>query len=108
MRIDTRVPVPISAEISRATRSLETKQFDQAAKKEKVEHMAQEFEALLLEKMIHGMRAGVPESGLFGEKKSEKIFEEMLDGEYARLMARKGGIGIQKYLVEQMAKRDID
>ncbi len=65
---------------------------------------AREFEGLLVEQMVKEMRDTIPESGLFGEeeKRAREIFQEMLDGEFVRLMTLKGGIGIADYLVRSL------
>ncbi len=63
---------------------------------------AREFEGLLLEQMVKEMRKAVPKSGLLGDEPGQELFEEMLDGEFVRLMTRKGGIGIADYLTRSL------
>ncbi len=63
---------------------------------------AREFEGLLVEQMVKEMRKSVPKSGLLGDEPGHELFQEMLDGEFVRLMTRKGGIGIADYLVRSL------
>ncbi len=58
-----------------------------------------EFEAYFLNVLFKEMRkAG------FCEKKSnaEQTFQEMLDGEYAKLSAQSGGIGLAAFMYQQL------
>lgn len=77
------------------------KEREQARLKE----VAKEFEALLLESMMREMRKNVPESPIFGRDTSREIFNEMLDGEYVRLLVQQGGLGIADLLVRQLESR---
>ncbi|MDH4246617.1 MAG: rod-binding protein [Deltaproteobacteria bacterium] len=72
-----------------------------ALEKTRMREAAQEFESLMIEQMIREMRKNVPKSDLFGNSKGQEIFEEMLDGEYAKNMVDKGGIGLADMLVRQ-------
>lgn len=51
---------------------------------------AVEFEAVFLSQMLRGMGSGLGPDGLFGKEP----FGSLLVDEYARLIARSGGIGI--------------
>lgn len=51
---------------------------------------AVEFEAVFLSQMLRGMAGGLASSGPFGEEP----FGSLLADEYARLIARSGGVGI--------------
>jgi len=66
--------------------------------------VAREFEALMLEQMLRTMREATPKAELFGKSRGEKLFQEMLDGEYMRLFSRRGGIGLSDLLVQHMNK----
>lgn len=62
---------------------------------------ADEFEALLVEQLVKEMRKAVVKSDLFGDRDNEELFEEMLDGEYVRLIMNRGGLGISDLLMKQ-------
>ncbi len=51
---------------------------------------AVEFEAVFLSQMLAGMSSGLGPDGLFGKEP----FGSLLRDEYARLLARAGGVGI--------------
>jgi len=63
---------------------------------------AREFEGLLLEQMVKEMRDAVPKGGLMGQQAGQGLFEEMLDGEFVRVMSKGGGIGIADFLAKSL------
>lgn len=65
-----------------------------------------EFEALMVEMMVKEMRKNVPESPLLGESTGRKIFNEMLDGEYVRLITDKG-FGLSEMMVKQLGTKGV-
>ena len=72
---------------------------------ERLAEVAKEFETLLVEMMIKSMRQNVPESPLFGESNAREIFQDMLDGQYAKIMVDRKGFGISESLVRQLGKK---
>lgn len=56
----------------------------------RIRDAAVEFEALFLSEMLRGMSSGLGPDGLFGREP----FGSLLRDEYARVIARAGGIGI--------------
>ncbi|MFZ5943904.1 MAG: rod-binding protein [Bacillota bacterium] len=72
--------------------------------KEKLINACQEFESLFIHQMISQMRAAIPEGGLLPKSQGEKIFEDMLDEQYALKMSKSGGIGLAKILYEDLSK----
>lgn len=71
--------------------------------REQLRAAAAEFEALLTEQLVSSMRKTVPESVFFNTP-GVKLFNEMLDGEYVRLMTDRGGIGLRGLLEEGFAR----
>ncbi len=67
---------------------------------------AADFEALFIKQLLGAMRKTIPkgeDGGLFGESQGEKIFKDLLDGEYAGLMSRRpNGLGLKESLIKQM------
>ncbi|MBF0311205.1 MAG: rod-binding protein [Magnetococcales bacterium] len=65
-----------------------------------------DFEALFIRQMLEVMRKGVPEADKdtpFAKGSGEKLFSDMLDGEYATIASRRpGGLGLKEALYEQM------
>ena len=81
-----------------ADRINKTKEWESKGLKE----VAQEFEGLLIEQMVREMRKAVPKSPLLGREIGQEIFNEMLDGEFVRLMVERGGIGLSKFFLNSV------
>jgi flagellar protein FlgJ len=64
---------------------------------------AQEFESLLLYKMLEAMRRTVPKSGLLNSF-SMDMYQSMMDQEVANEIAKKGTVGLSQMLYEQLTK----
>ena len=79
-----------------------TAKTDTDVERLRLNQTGEEFEALLLEMMVKEMRKTVPESPLFGQERGREIFMEFLDGEYGRVMAQRGGIGVADFLLRQL------
>jgi Rod binding domain-containing protein len=48
------------------------------------------------------MRRSIPKSGLLDGGTGEEIFQDFLDGEYARILARQGAGSLARLLYEQL------
>ena len=55
---------------------------------------AVDFEAMVLAQMLNTMTSGLKTDAPFGGGESEQIWRSFLNDEYARAMAKSGGIGI--------------
>ena len=77
------------------------------ADKRALRQAAREFEALLLEQLVKEMRDASPKSKLLGREKGQELFQEMLDGEFVRLMTESGGIGLADFIVRSLADKGI-
>ncbi len=80
---------------------------DPAQEKLRLQRAAREFESLLLEHMVKEMRTAMPKSELQGREPGQELFQEMLDGEFVRLMTESGGIGIADFLLRSLADKGI-
>jgi len=100
MRTDVMLALP-RAQDGRAMEKLDARGRS-AQEAGRLRQVAEEFESLLLENMLKEMRAGGPKSELFGKDPGRKIFDEMLDGEFARLLSKRGGIGIADFMTRSM------
>lgn len=67
-------------------------------------HAAQQFEAAFLGQMFSMMEAGVPVDPNFGGGPAEPIYRGMLDQQYAKAVAARGGIGIAKRIYQEILK----
>jgi Rod binding domain-containing protein len=67
-----------------------------------------DFEALYLQQLLQTMRSTVTEGKngeLFAPGPGEKMFREMLDGEYARVMSQRAdGLGFKKAMLDNLGR----
>ena len=66
--------------------------------------VAQQFESLVLNLMLKEMRKTVSRSGLM-DSEAMKTFEQMFDQQVALGMAKAGGIGLGKFIAQQLEMR---
>lgn len=64
---------------------------------------SQEFEAIFVMEMFKEMRKTIPEGGLFEKNIATEIYQEMMDMETARAVAKGPGLGIADAMYKQMA-----
>jgi len=64
----------------------------------------QDFEAIFIQSMLKAMRKTVPEGGLFAKSNATKIFEDMLDQEFAVSIAKNQSVGLAEQIYRQMEK----
>lgn len=108
MKLDpTGMPVPTASRVDQAMSRLEA--TAQAAREgaqtpEELQKMAEEFEALMLSKLVEAMRKTVPESGLFPQSSSQALYDGMMDDALGHHLAKGGGMGIQEQLLRQWTR----
>jgi Rod binding domain-containing protein len=85
-----------------ATRGLEAK--GSAAQGSRAAQVAKEFEAMFTSMMFKAMRGTVNESSLIPKSMGENIFTEMLDGEYAKMSAEGGTLGLAALLRKEIER----
>ena len=61
-----------------------------------------EFGSLITSQMLKEMRASVPDDGFMPRSQGEQIFQEMLDGEYAKTMSLSDTRGLATQLYRQL------
>ncbi len=74
---------------------------------EQLKEACQDFEAIFIKQMLDGMRKTVPRTELLERTLGEEIFEDMLYVEYARIMSRRGSLGIADLLFKQLSNPSI-
>ncbi|MBF0097633.1 MAG: rod-binding protein [Magnetococcales bacterium] len=78
----------------------------------RLQDAAGEFEALFIKQMLGSMRKTVPkplqgQEALIRESEGEKIFRDLLDGEYAKVMSqKKNGLGLKEGLLRYLANQN--
>ena len=85
-----------SAAVSAATGSLS------AATKAKTKAAAQNFEAVFLNSMFEQMYTGVDGDGPFGGSGATGVWRSLLTDEYAKNIAKSGGIGIADHVYKTL------
>ena len=66
-----------------------------------LKQVCQDFEAVFINTLFKEMRSTVPDEGYLGDGPGKEIFQEMMDSEVSRQMARQGGLGLGRQLYEQ-------
>lgn len=72
----------------------------------RAEQVARDFEALFTSMMLKSMRGSVSESSLIPKNMGENIFTEMLDGEYAKLSAERGALGLAALIQREIERSE--
>jgi flagellar protein FlgJ len=65
--------------------------------------VARQFESLLLEQMMRTMRTAAPGESML-DNEATRVFTGVLDQEYARQLATRGGIGLADMMVKQLTQ----
>ncbi|MDR0307100.1 MAG: transglycosylase SLT domain-containing protein [Chitinispirillales bacterium] len=72
----------------------------------KARMVAQEFEAMFTSMMLKSMRKNIPEGSFIKTGMGEKIFTEMLDDEYSKMMASKGSMGLADLIFKEIERSE--
>ena len=70
---------------------------------EALKQVCRDFEAVFINTLFQQMRKTVPDSGYLDHGMGMEMFEDVMDMEVARDMARNGGFGLGRLLYEQLA-----
>jgi flagellar protein FlgJ len=90
-----------ASELERLDRLQRQTQSTQSEKK--LKEACQDFEAIFIKQVLDGMRKTVPRTELLERTLGEEIFEDMLYTEYAKIMSRRGALGIADLLFRQLS-----
>ena len=71
----------------------------------KLQRTAQELEAVVVTQLLESMRNSVPEGGLFEKSAADDVFRSMLDGELARVVAKKSPFGLAEAIMDRLGDR---
>ncbi|HAA89085.1 MAG: Flagellar protein FlgJ [Thermoanaerobacterales bacterium 50_218] len=74
-------------------------------REQELKDACQQLEALFLYQLLRAMRKTVPRSGLFGSSSEMAFYEELVDQQYALLLARQGVTGIGEMIYEQLRQQ---
>jgi flagellar protein FlgJ len=68
----------------------------------KAKEAAQEFEAFFISQMMDQMMSGIETNPTFGGGHGETMWRSMLNQEYGKQVARRGGLGIADHVMKSM------
>jgi flagellar protein FlgJ len=72
---------------------------------EKLKKACRDIETLFIHQMLKQMKATVPQGGLLPESMATRIYRDMLDTEYSKLIAESpDNLGIAKMLYKELSK----
>ncbi|MBF0152650.1 MAG: rod-binding protein [Magnetococcales bacterium] len=79
-----------------------------AGERKRLKEAVADFEAIFVRQMLGAMRKTIPDEGdkaLIKKGNGEKIFQDMLDSEYAdRVSRRPNGLGLKEILYQKMTE----
>jgi len=65
----------------------------------------QQLEGVFWHLLLRSMRKTIPSGGFLGQSSEERIYQDLLDEQYAILLARQDKAGIGRILYEQLRQR---
>jgi len=71
----------------------------------RIDESAQDFEAMFLSELIKPMFENLEVDAIFGGGKGEEVFRDLLTQEYGKKMAESGGIGIAKFVRDELIRQ---
>ncbi|MBI2502349.1 MAG: rod-binding protein [Candidatus Latescibacteria bacterium] len=78
---------------------------DAGQRRAALKQVAEEFEAVFMYQVVQAMRQTVPKSGLVEKGEGEEVFEGMLDEEWAKKLAGRGGpASLSEVLYRQLSR----
>ena len=75
-----------------------------ASSEAEAREIAEEFESFFLSQILEQMFSGVGEDSAFGGGAGENAFRGILNEEYAKVMARAGGLGLSDALTTEILR----
>ncbi|MCD6379222.1 rod-binding protein [bacterium] len=67
-----------------------------------LKNAARDFEAIFVGQLFKNMYSTVGNAGVIKQSFPRKIYEEMIQREYAKVYAKRGGLGLGKIIAEQL------
>jgi flagellar protein FlgJ len=80
------------------------KSADSIENKDSINAAAKDLEAVFLSQMLSPIFENMGTDPLFGGGHAEQVYRGMIVQEYGKSMAENGGIGLQKYIANQIAQ----
>ncbi len=82
----------------------QTKNTDKPQGRE-LRNACEEFEAIILDKLLSSMRESIPEGGLYEDSFAKDMFQSMSDQSLSRGLAHSKGAGLGEILFNQLMEK---
>ena len=96
------MPLPLSALTLQANSLKKLPETKGVSDDTRLREAANDFEAIFIQQMLKTMRKTTFESDLLPKSEGEKIFQSLLDEQYALLSARSGSLGLGEMIYQQL------
>ena len=73
----------------------------------RLKEACQQLESLFIGHLLKEMRATITESGFLGGGRAGELYTSMLDGQLAKELSAKGGIGLAKLLLDDLERQTV-
>ena len=101
---DTSIAVMQASQGKAADAHIAVKNALSSKKMERIDAVAQDFEAMFVSEMIKPMFEGIKPNEMFGGGKTEEVFKGILIQEYGKLIAETGQMGIADSVKAELIK----
>ena len=96
------IPQPLSAPTLQANQLNKIPETKGVSDDAKLREAANDFEAIFIQQMLKTMRKTSFESDLLPKSEGEKVFQSLLDEQYALLSAKSGSLGLSEMIYQQL------
>ena len=96
------MPLPLSALTLQANQLKKIPEPKGVSDDAKLRESANDFEAIFIQQMLKSMRKTSFESDLLPKSEGEKVFQSLLDEQYALLSAKSGSLGLAEMIYQQL------
>ena len=94
--------LPLSALTQQANQLKKLPQSKGVSDDAKLREVANDFEAIFIQQMLKTMRKTSFESDLLPKSEGEKVFQSLLDEQYALISAKSGSLGLGEMIYQQL------
>ena len=96
------MPLPLSALTLQANQLKKLPETKGVTDDTKLREAANDFEAIFIQQMLKTMRKTSFESDLLPKSEGEKVFQSLLDEQYAQISAKSGSLGLGEMIYQQL------
>ena len=96
------MPLPLSALTLQASQLKKLPETKGVSDDAKLRDAANDFEAIFINQMLKTMRKTSFESDLLPKSEGEKVFQSLLDEQYAQISAKSGSLGLGEMIYQQL------